>query len=103
MAFASLLLAGAAGAGIGGLLAHTIARHHRESIAAQLAKGGLLLWVQTRNLAQENTAIQVLNGHHGRHVHVNHVERAWEVEEVPFYDAQPDPFLEGRSPASRSR
>jgi hypothetical protein len=101
LAFAALLLAGAAGASLGGLLAHTIARHHREAIAAQIAKGGLLLWVQTRSLAQENKAIEVLNGHHARNVHVHDVKRAWGAENVPFYDAQPDPFLERLPVATR--
>lgn len=101
LAFAALLLAGAAGASLGGLLAHTIARHHREAIAAQIAKGGLLLWVQTRSLAQENKAIEILNGHHARNVHVHDVKRTWGVENVPFYDAQPDPFLERLPLATR--
>jgi hypothetical protein len=94
LALAALLMAGAAGGSLGGLLAHTISHRHHNAVAAQLAKGGLLLWVQARSLDQENRAIRVLNAHHGRHVHVHNIERAWGIENVPFHNAQPDPFLE---------
>ena len=95
LAFAlpALLLAGGAGAGLGALVARTISRHHRDAVAAQIAAGGLLLWVSVRNLAQENKAIRVLNAHHGRHVHVHEIQRKWGIEDVPLHDAQPDPFL----------
>lgn len=92
-ALSALLLAGAAGASLGGLLARTIERHHHEAIAAQVAQGGLLLWVRVRNLAQENKAVQVLTNHRGRHVHVHDVERGWGIDAVPFHNTQPDPFL----------
>ncbi|YCI06175.1 general stress protein (plasmid) [Ensifer sp. D2-11] len=92
LALAALLLAGTAGGTLRGFLAHTISQHHRDPVAAQLANGGLLLWVQARNLDQENKALQVLHAHHGRHVHVHHLKRAWGTEDVPFHNAQPDPF-----------
>jgi hypothetical protein len=98
-ALAALLLAGAAGAGLGGLLAHTMARRHRDAVAAQIDKGGLLLWVQVRSLDQEKKAIGALNRHRARHVHVHEVEREWGIEDVPFHDAQPDPFLDHRRQA----
>ncbi len=102
LAFAALLLVGGAGSSLGGFLAHTIAGHHRDAIAAQIAQGGLLLWVQARSLDQEARAVQVLKGHRGYHVHVHHIDRAWGIEDVPFYDAQPDPFLEQRPPRKRA-
>ena len=92
-ALAALLLAGAAGASLGGLLARTIARHHHDAVTAQVAQGGLLLWVRVRSLAQEKKAIQLLTNHRGRHVHVHDVERGWGIDAVPFHNAQPDPFL----------
>jgi hypothetical protein len=73
IALAALLMAGDAGAGLGAFLAHTIARHHHDAIAAQITRGGLMLWVQVKGLAQESKAIQVLNAHHGRHVHVHDI------------------------------
>ncbi|MCT7377854.1 hypothetical protein [Chelativorans salis] len=103
LALAALLLAGTAGGALGGFLTHTVSQRHHDAIGAQIARGGLLLWVQARNLAQENRAIQVLNAHHGRHVHVHNIERAWGIEDVPFHDAQPDPFLEHRPVKSRTR
>lgn len=99
LAVAALLLAGAAGGTLGGFLMHTISMRHRDAVAAQMARGGLLLWVQAHDLDQENAAIRILNAHHGRHVHIHRIERAWGIEDVPFHDAQPDPFLE-RPPAT---
>lgn len=95
-AIAALLMAGAAGAGLGGFLAHTIERHHHHAIAAQMDKGGLLLWVRARSPALEHTAIAILESHHGRDVHVHDIERSWSIEDVPFHDAQPDPLLVDR-------
>ena len=103
VALSALLLSGAVGGGIGGLLAHTIAKHHTRSIAGQIASGGLLVWVNPRTRAQEEAAIDVLRRNGGRDVHVHEVNRRWGVESVPFHDAQPDPFLENehrRSPAN---
>jgi hypothetical protein len=96
-ALAALLLAGATGAGLGGLLAHTMAHRHRDGIAAQIARGGLLLWVQATNLDQKKKAIEMLNRYQAQHVHVHEIEREWGIEDVPFHDAQPDPFLDHRS------
>lgn len=96
LAFAAVLLAGAAGASLGGFLAHTTSRHHRNAIIEQITKGGLLLWVQVRSHVQESNATQVLENHHGRDVHVHDIDRGWGIENVPFWDAQPDPLLVDR-------
>lgn len=93
-ALSALLLAGAAGGGTGWLLAHTIARRHKDAIAEQLAAGGLLLWVSVRDPDQEAIALEILKLHGGHDVHVHQVEREWGLKDVPFYDVQPDPFLE---------
>jgi hypothetical protein len=93
-ALSALLLAGAAGGGTGWLLAHTIARRHRDAIAKQLAAGGLVVWVSVREPDQESTALEVLKFCGGHDVHVHQVEREWGLKDVPFYDVQPDPFLE---------
>jgi hypothetical protein len=98
LALAALLLVGAGGACLGGFLARTIARSHREAIAAQVARGGLLLWVQVRSADQEGRAMRVLKEHGARHVHLHCIEREWGIEDVPFHEAQPDPFLERRPP-----
>ena len=93
-ALAALLLAGAAGGGLGGFLAHSIARRHRSDIERQLANGGLLLWVGVRNASQEATALKTLRGANANDVHVHEIEREWGMKDVPFYDVQPDPFLQ---------
>lgn len=94
VALAALLLSGAAGGGLGGLLAHTISRGHNLSITRQIASGGLLVWISTRSRAQEKAAMDVLEKHGGRDVHVHEIFRKWGIDSVPFHDAQPDPFLE---------
>ncbi|WP_192362968.1 hypothetical protein [Mesorhizobium mediterraneum] len=80
LALAAILLVGTTGATPVGFLARTIARPHSDAIAAQIGQGGLLLWAQVKRLGQVATAIQALNGHRARHVHVHLLERGWEIE-----------------------
>ena len=96
---AALLLGSVGGAGVGALLARTIARHHRHSVAEQLALGGLVLWVSVPNARAEARVLEVLRRHGGRHVHVHETMREWGPRQRPLSDEQVDPLLLERDPA----
>jgi hypothetical protein len=94
LAMGALMLGGAVGGGVGGLLAHAIGKEHHERIAEQVERGGLLLWVQPRNAEQERAAAAVLKQSHASDVHVHQISREWGIRDMPLHDAQPDPLLE---------
>ncbi|MDA8051140.1 MAG: hypothetical protein M0002_14260 [Rhodospirillales bacterium] len=66
-----VLVAAAGGAAIGAAIGALIHRHEAERVGEQLARGGLLLWVNLRNLEQEKTAIEVLRSHRAHDVHAH--------------------------------
>ena len=72
---AAVAAAAALGGGAGGLagtwLATLLGDRHAQRIQDQLAHGGLLLWVRTWDAEQENLAVQILERHSGRCVHVH--------------------------------
>jgi len=54
---------------IGVLVARYVGRHHSRYLQAQLARGGLLLWVRVKDAAQENLAGEILKRHAAEDVH----------------------------------
>jgi hypothetical protein len=48
-------------------------RHHARRVQEQLARGGLLLWVNVRDAAQEKTAVETLTAHSAHDVHVHEI------------------------------
>ncbi len=98
-AIGATLLGGAIGAGLEVLLFRAVSHHHASDVQAQLAEGGLALWVSTPDDAAVQRALEVLRRCGGSSVHVHTVSRAWGVEDTPLHDAQPDPFLQ-HEPAS---
>ncbi len=70
-AIAGAILAGGAGALIGVFLAKRVGGHHARYIREQLAHGGLLLWVRTRNVQSMKRAVAILFNHAGRDVHIH--------------------------------
>ena len=74
-AVAALILGVAAGGGAGGLIGVLLARflekHHAHALQEHLDKGGLLLWVRTRDLAHEQRATSILKRHSGEDVHLH--------------------------------
>ncbi|MCB1547941.1 MAG: hypothetical protein KDJ41_08960 [Hyphomicrobiaceae bacterium] len=72
---AAIAMAGALGAGIGGLvglpIAHYIGEQKTRRIEEQLAHGGLLLWVRVWNAERERCAVDILERNAGRDVHVH--------------------------------
>lgn len=98
-AIAATILGGAVGGGLGGLLAQAVAERHAKRIAAQIASGGLVLWVSVPNDAAEQQAIAVLNRIGAHDVHVHTIQRSWGPRNRPLADVQVDPFLEADRPA----
>ncbi len=85
--------AGGGGAAVGSLFAHALGRGRAKDLEAQLEKGGLLLWVYTRDAAHEEKATAILRKHGGDDVHVHSLARPSEPENNPLGGLQPDPFL----------
>jgi len=70
-AFLAAAMAGGAGGLFGSALAKLIDYHHADYLQRQLDKGGLLLWVRTRDLEHEQRARRILERHSGEDVHVH--------------------------------
>jgi hypothetical protein len=72
---AAVAAAAALGGGAGGLagtwLATLLGDQHAQQIQEHLDHGGLLLWVRTWDAGQEKLAVQILERHSGRGVHVH--------------------------------
>lgn len=77
-AFGAILLAMAAGGGsavlIGSLLARVVGKHHSDHLQHQLERGGLVVWVRTKDQAHEQRAVGVLKGNKATDVHVHSIE-----------------------------
>jgi hypothetical protein len=76
-ALAAAITAAAIGGGAGGMagigLSSFISQHHADYLQEQLDKGGLLLWVRTRDAAHEERAKEILSRHSAHDVHVHGV------------------------------
>lgn len=70
----AIVTAAAIAGGSGAILAKIIDNRYRERIKKQVDKGGLILWVQTPEPAQEELACEILQKHHARHVHVHAIK-----------------------------
>ena len=64
-------IAGGIGTAIGVALAKLIGDHHAEYLKEHLEKGGLLLWVRTKDAAEEAKAKEVLTRNGAEDVHVH--------------------------------
>ena len=56
---------------IGTLLARRADRRHRDYYRDQIAHGGILMWVRTRDKPREDLAVKIMKAHSGRDVHVH--------------------------------
>lgn len=76
--FGAILAATAAGGGaaglIGGLLAGFLGKHHSDHLQHQLERGGLLVWVRTRDQAHEQRAVDILKQCKAEDVHLHTIE-----------------------------
>ena len=85
---AAAAAAGATG-GLGVWLARFIGRRRAYEIEQQLLRGGLLLWAETHSPEQERRALEILERHSTRDVHLHDLMR----RAVPLRSWQSDPFL----------
>jgi len=96
---AATIFAVTAGGGGGGALGLAIAQrmgtHHADYISEQLSKGGLLLWVRTRDPEHEKLALEVLNTHGADDAHIHGFEPSHEPAANPLTGVNVDPFLPG--------
>jgi hypothetical protein len=67
------IIAAGGGALIGAGLGRLIHQHNVTRIKEQLARGGLLLWVNVRNAEEEAKALQILRTHSAHDVHIHDV------------------------------
>jgi hypothetical protein len=67
------LVAAGGGAALGAVLGRLIHRHHARRVQEQLARGGLLLWVNVRDAAQEKAALETLAAHSAHDVHAHEI------------------------------
>jgi hypothetical protein len=72
-AIGAALIGGSLGGLIGGLLAGWIGAERADFIDSQLAQGGLVLWVRTRDAAHEKKALDILAKHSPHDVHIHAV------------------------------
>ena len=71
VAIVAAAMTGGAGGLIGSDLAKLVGRHHADHLQEQLRRGGLLLWVRTRDKNHEERAIGVLSKHSAHDVHTH--------------------------------
>ena len=70
----AVLVAAGAGALLGAALGRSLHEHNAKRVAEQLARGGLLLWVNVRNGKEEETASRILKAHSAHDVHVHDIQ-----------------------------
>jgi hypothetical protein len=68
-----VLVAAGAGAVLGAALGRLMHERHATKVREQLARGGLLLWVNVRNAHEEQTALEVLRAHSAHDVHIHEI------------------------------
>jgi hypothetical protein len=73
MAIAAAAIGGGAGALAGATLAGFVDKKHVEEIETQLEHGGIVVWVDLRSAEQEARAMDILNEHNAKEVHVHEV------------------------------
>ena len=68
-----VVIAAGAGALLGAALGRVLHQQHATRVKEQLARGGLLLWVNVRNPDEEKTALDVLGAHSAHDVHAHDI------------------------------
>jgi hypothetical protein len=72
-AIVAAALAGGSGGMIGSSLAKLIGDHHARYLQDQLDRGGILLWVRTRDTDHESRASDILTSHSAHDVHLHEI------------------------------
>ncbi len=70
-----ILVAAGAGALIGVALGRVMHKHYAKRVQEQLVRGGLLLWVNVRNVQEEEIALEVLRSRSAHDVHAHDIAR----------------------------
>ena len=68
---AAIAIGGSPAAVIGTLLARRAGRHHKDYYDNQIRRGGILMWVRTRDKEHEDLAVKIMKAHSGHDVHVH--------------------------------
>lgn len=68
-----LLVAVGGGAALGSVLGQKLHQHHAQRMREQMARGGLLLWVNVRNEEEEKAALEILGQHSAHDLHVHDI------------------------------
>jgi hypothetical protein len=68
-----VLVAAGVGAALGAALGRLLHVHHAKLVSEQLARGGLLLWVNIRNENEEKIALEVLGANAAHDIHVHEI------------------------------
>jgi hypothetical protein len=83
-AVAAAVIAGGAGGLIGTVLARYIGDAHAKHLDQHLNRGGLVLWVRTRDAEHEKKALGILSRHSAHDVHLHRLpERAGKADDIP--------------------
>jgi hypothetical protein len=94
LAVAAAAAGGAATAGgAGALIARFLGREQAKELQAQMAAGGLVLWVRVRAPEQEEKAQRILKDHDAEAVRVHEIEIQKRFEDVPLSSLVLDPWL----------
>ena len=72
-AILAAVIGGGGGTALGALFARFIGQSHAEYLEGQLERGGILLWVRTRDTQHEERARKILAEHSGQDVHIHGV------------------------------
>lgn len=100
LALAAAAAGGAGGGGIGALVARYVGREHAKQLEAELAAGGIVLWVRVRSPEREEQARQILRSHGATAVRVHEIELEKRADDLPLSALRPDPWL-GDEPLGR--
>ena len=97
-ALAAAVAAAAAGGvatagGAGALIARYLGREQAKELRAQMATGGLVLWVRVRSSEREEKAQQILKDHGAEAVRVHEIAIQKRFEDVPLGSLVLDPWL----------
>jgi hypothetical protein len=93
LAAAAAGLSGAAGGGLAALLVRLLGRKQARELEAQMAAGGLVLWVRVRSPDREDRARRILRDHGAEAVRVHEIEIEKRLEDLPLSSLRPDPWL----------
>lgn len=83
-AIAAAVIAGGAGGFVGAALARYIGHEHGKHLDQHLQRGGLLLWVRTRDPEHAEAALDILKRHSADDVHLHRIPaRAGKLDDIP--------------------